>query len=394
MKLWRFSSLVALGALLLPSPARAQQWVYRGTLGQEVRLFDEPKNVGQVQSNVGFLADLEGSCTIGERWRLGGRVYARNDFKDTNRDAMRVDELWVQYATPRFDVRAGNQVFTWGAMEVFGITDILNSRDYLDHIVTPRKIGQPAVRARFLFGNSNLTAYYLPYFIPAAYPGQESPYSVGGTIFGRQDAGSRASNQYALRYSYSGNGFDIGVGAFSGLERDAVFEADLSRFRISNFNYRANRVSVDATKVVGALLLKAETVYRRPETSRVDNAVLWALGTEYTWNSIVGKSDLTAFFEIAGEQQKTKPSDFQFAQDNLFAGGTWELHDRLRQSIHAGWVKNYAKGSGYQAFLGDYTIRPWPHLRIDFEYQQLAHFSLRDPVSNNKNIRLMVGYEF
>ena len=387
--------VLALAALLLPAPASAQ-WncTYKGTLGQEVRLFDEPTNVGQVQSNLGVLADVEGSCTVGERWTLGGRVYGRNDFKESNRSAVRADELWVQYAAPHFDVRIGNQVFTWGSMEVFGITDILNSRDFLDHIVTPRKIGQPAVRARFLAGNGNLTAYYLPYFVPPAYPGQESPYSVGGTVFERNDATARYSGQYALRYFYGGNGFDIGVSAYSGLERDAIFEADLSRFEISNWNYRSSRVSVDATKVVGGLLLKGEAVYRKPETSRVDSAVIWAVGTEYTWTSIAGKSDLTAFFEIAGDRQKNKPSDFQFTQNNLFVGATWEPHDRLRQSINAGWVKNYAKGSGYWAFLGEYTIRPRPHLRIDFEYQQFSHFSSMDPVSNNKNMRLMVGYEF
>jgi hypothetical protein len=389
------SGVLALAALLLPAPAFAQwHWMYKGTLAHEVRLFDEPESSGQVRSNLGFLADVEGGCTVGERWRMSGRVYARNDFKDSHRGAVRADELWVQYAAPRFDVRVGNQVFTWGAMEVFGIADILNSRDFVDHIVTPRKIGQPAVRARFVAGNGNVTAYYLPYFVPAVYPGQESPYSVGGTIFERHDATARYSGQYALRYFYGGNGFDIGVSAFSGLERDAIFEADFSRNEISNWNYRSNRVSVDATKVVGGLLVKGEAVYRKPDTSRVDAALLWALGSEYTWASIAGKSDLTAFFEIAGDRQKNKPSDFQFTQNNLFVGATWELQDRLRQSIDAGWVKNYAKGSGYWAFLGEYTVRPWPHLRIDLEYQQLSHFSLRDPVSNNRNMRLMVGYEF
>jgi hypothetical protein len=393
MKLSTFSCFLALTALLLPATASAQ-WRYRGTFGQEVRLFDQPKDVGQVRSNVGFVADLEGNYTAGERWRMGGRVYARNDFKESNRDAVRVDELWVQYSAPRFDVRFGNQVFTWGAMEVFGITDILNTRDYQDHVVTPRKIGQPAVRARMLAGNGNLTAYYLPYFVPAAYPGQQSPYSVGGTIFERKDATAGYSGQYALRYFYGGNGLDIGVSAFSGLERDAIFEADLSRLQISSSNYRSNRVSVDATRVIGGLLVKGEAVYRRPEASGMSNALIWALGSEYTWNSILGKSDVTAVFEIAGEHQKNRPSDFQFAQNNLFAGVTWEPHDRLRQSIDAGWLKNYAKGSGYWAFLGEYTIRPWPHLRIDLEYQQLSHFSSTNPVSNNKNMRLMVGYEF
>jgi hypothetical protein len=393
MRFSTFGSVLGLGALLLPAPAFAQ-WTYKGTLGQEFRAFDTPKGVGQVRTNLGFLADLEAGYSAGEHWKLGAHVYARTDFKDAHRQAIRADELWLQYSAPRFDVRAGNQVFTWGAMEVFGITDILNSRDYQDHVVTPRKIGQPAVRVRFLAGNSNLSAYYLPYFIPAAYPGQKSPYSVGGTIFERKDATSRYSGQYALRYFYGGNGFDLGISAFTGLERDAIFEADLAQYRISNSNYRSQRLSVDATKVLGGLLLKAEAVYRKPETSRVDKGVIWAAGAEYTWSSILAKSDLTALFEIAGANQKNRPAGFQFSQNNLFAGLTWEFNDRWRQSIHAGWVKNYAKGSGYWAFLADYTIRPRPHLKINVEYQQLSHFSLSDPVSNNKNMRLMVGYEF
>ena len=56
----------------------------------------------------------------------------------------------------------------------------------------------------------------------------------------------------------------------------------------------------------------------------------------------------------------------------------WISGDTSAPTIPAGWVKNYAKGSGYWAFVGEYTIRPRPNLRIDLEYQQLSHFSLMD----------------
>jgi hypothetical protein len=377
------------------APAAAfGQWSYKGSFSQEYRAFDGATAPGQVESNLALLLDAQAGYDAGDRWKFSGRLFARKDFLEGDRDALRFDELWVQYATPQWDVRVGNQVHTWGAMETFGITDVLNSRDYQSNIVTPDKIGQPTLRARGLWGNSNLSMYYLPYFIPADYPGQASRYSVGGTVFRRDDAGPEFANQFAARYFYGGSGLDVGVIAFSGLERDALFDADLGTNLITSRSYRSRRVGFDVTKVLGGLLVKTEVVYRDARTPLVDDSLIWAVGFEYTWPSIFRYSDLTAFVEVAGTNQNIQANDFQFSQNNTFVGLTWEAKDRWRQTVDLGWVKNYAKGSGYWALLAEYSLHPMERVKVSLEYQELAGFSVRDPVSNSRSVSVTVGYEF
>jgi hypothetical protein len=313
---------------------------------------------------------------------------------EEDRDTFRLDELWAQYATPRWDLRVGNQIHTWGSMETLQVIDVLNPRDYESHILTPDKIGQPTVRARWLSGNSSLTGYYLPYFIPPAYPGQESPYSVGGTVFRRDDADPELENQFAVRYFYGGSGLDVGLSAFSGLERESRFEADLATGLVTSRSYRSKRAGVDVTKVLGALLLKTELVYRDADTPLVDDSFIWSVGTEYTWPSVLGHSDLTAYVEVAGGDQNVQADDLQLSQHNAFIGATWELKDRWRQAVEVGWVKNYAKGSGYWTLLAEYSVRPIERLKVSLEYLELADFSMRERVGNSRSVSLTLGFEF
>ncbi len=41
-------------------------------------------------------------------------------------------EGWAEYSSPSVDIRAGNQIFSWGAADQINPTDVLNPRDYYD----------------------------------------------------------------------------------------------------------------------------------------------------------------------------------------------------------------------------------------------------------------------
>ena len=91
----------------------------------------------------------------------------------------RFDDLYADFFSRWFELRAGYQVFSWKVVESYSQADILNQADREEDFFDPPKIGEPAVRARFILPSRTpnvLELYYLPRFTPSPLPGEESRY--------------------------------------------------------------------------------------------------------------------------------------------------------------------------------------------------------------------------
>jgi len=288
----------------------------------------------QRRDNTALRAQLEVAGKLSANWSGAVRAFVREDVRNDDRDARRLDEAWVQYATPKWDLRLGNQLVTWGSVESVSPLDVVNPRDYEEDIVEPAKVGLPMARARWRMQNSDLSLYWLPGFDASRYAGPRSYYAIGGGLPNDYPGYRWNAKQFALRYFKSAGNLDVGLSFLRGLERNARFELAPSGDRLTGSTFFSNRLGTDLTYVLDNLVLKAEAVYRTSHEPGNRRALLWALGGEYTWSGVWRKSDLTLFVEHLGASRNVR--DIELMQNDLFAAVRWSFNDAYKQRLQLG----------------------------------------------------------
>lgn len=91
----------------------------------------------------------------------------------SNPDYLEFKELYLCYASPRFDLRAGIQRFAWGRLDEYPPNDLLNPWDYSQFLRKPledRKIGVPSLSASVNTGDWTYDAVWIPVFVPYRLP--------------------------------------------------------------------------------------------------------------------------------------------------------------------------------------------------------------------------------
>lgn len=81
-------------------------------------------------------------------------------------------ETWVRFYEGPFSASLGKQIYTWGSILEFGVTDILNPQELpdLSQDAKDRKIGVWSAKATYDFGFGQLDAYAIPWALPHALP--------------------------------------------------------------------------------------------------------------------------------------------------------------------------------------------------------------------------------
>src|SRR5262245_10415642 len=224
--------------LMVCAEVPAADFEYRGSLQYEHYWYlTPPITPVQVDRNDAVSLQFAGAWTINDRVSVGVQPYLRRDFDEPERNTARMNELWVQYATPEWDVRVGPQLTTWGTLESINRVDIFNARDYEQDVLDPAKIGTPAARLRLRSENSDLSLWYIPYFIPSQFPKQYAYYSISGGL-PYSAAPSHAANQFAVRWFRAGGGFDVGLSYVAAIERTPLFAFDPAIGGIAATTYR------------------------------------------------------------------------------------------------------------------------------------------------------------
>jgi hypothetical protein len=327
-----------------------------------------PGNAGngqQIEEQFGAKLQWEGSARFSESWQVAARAFVRQDASRSNLDAARLDELWIEYSRPSWDVRLGNQLVTWGSVESLSPLDTVNPRDFAEDILEPTKIGVPALRVRGKFGGDDLSVYWLPYYQSAVLPDRNSRYSFSGGLPIVEPRDRWNPSQWAARYFHTGDGFDVGVSWVHALERTPAFELAPGADALVGTSIASDRYGVDLTWVLGEGVLKSELVYRNADQVGNERTWLYVLGGEYTWSGIWGLSDLTLFVEYLGSSNN--PVGRELLQNDGFAAVRWTLNDLRKQQLQAGIFVDMQR-TAQRVFRLEYSFSPTEALDIVLRY--------------------------
>lgn len=397
----RLRACIGIAASLACLGAAAGELSVRGNVALEAARYpayrgtapDPVENPQQERSNLAFKGQLDLAYTASDKVSYGLRAFGRRDAANDQRDTLRLDEAWAQYAAERWDLRVGNQVVTWGSVESVSPLDIVNPRDYEEDLVDPRKIGVPAARARWRFGSGDFSVFWLPYYKPSIVPGQKSYYSLGGGLR-QQDPDSRwDASQFAARWFHSGSGYDVGVSYVHGRERDPSFEFDPATTSLVGRAPKSRRLGIDVTKVFGDLIVKGELVHRHVDRPSGRNSLLYVLGVEYTLSPFWEHSELTFFAEYLGASRNVRRSEL-FGND-LFLAVRWTLNDRYRQRLQVGTMRDLDRGSAHVLRV-EYSGSPVDNVDVGVTWTDTRNFfpGPRHVESDDGAWQIFVRYNF
>ncbi len=347
----------ALGVTLLASatlarPARAWEASVAGSVSAEGRLFfAAPKYAGQSRdTGASLAAEPEASVRDDDSMhKLLARPFYRVDPIDEQRTHFDVREAYYRFARGSWEASAGAGIFSWGALESYRPTDVLNQIDFVEGATASAKLGQPFVEVGYVGATSSFKLYYLPFFRDRTFPGLRGRLRFPATI--DVDHASYESSlgawtpSGAARFATTLGDVDLGVAAFSGISRDPRFVVELTTGSVAPRYDLLQQGSVDAQWSSGGLSLKAEA-FVRFWSAKMRAFGGGGLGADYTFSHVGGRGDLSlaveAFFD-------TRPIDAPITlfRHDVFAGFRFALDDAASTEASGGAIVDFIDGTTF-----------------------------------------------
>jgi hypothetical protein len=323
------------------------------------------------------------------------RPFYRLDPNDEKRSHADLREASYRLSIGHFQAGVGAGIFTWGVLESYKPTDVMNQTDFVEATDGSAKLGQPYGSVGWVGDSAALRLYYLPYFRDRTFQGLRGrprfsvPIDTDDPIFANRNR--RWQPSAAARFTLNLGDFDLGAGLFTGLSREPRFVAELTTGQISPRYDLMHQGSVDAQWTIGALVLKAEGFAR-----------LWGgslrafggggAGADYTFFKMAGDADLSFAAELLFDTRPKDAAPTFFDHDGflgarlafndtssteLVAGAIVDVLDRStfgRAGISRRFGEHWRVSLDVNVFLGPHGKLESSFLKDDYGHARIAYF--------------------
>jgi hypothetical protein len=317
----------------------------------------------------------------------------------------KIHEAYLEYTMPRWDVKIGRQIYSWGKADGLRITDVLSPCDYSEHITRDFdeiRIPVDSVKYRYLFSKANLELVWIPIFTEAIYPtGEANPWYVGTaqgvTINPAEEVDDKLGNsELATRLSFHLNGIDF---SFS---TAYLWDDEPAYHKVGDHTYtpqyhRLKFVGVDLSKPVNDFVIKFESAYYQGKYFAAENSfgVLekdylyslvgldWYPGNAWTVSAQLADKHIFDYDDVIKEDESQIVITFNLAK-SLFRE-TFKVKNMVYYEPE--------KKDGFNRFSSDYAISDSLHFLtgIDYFFGDKGQFSSYD---RNDSFWIKLKYDF
>ncbi len=283
-----FTSLITLG---LCSSLQAQdegQWFNRGEISFQTRQFKNDHNKNTEDTGMLVFSRVEATYKEGP-YEHSFRVFARSDARDSDRDFMAFEDVYVSSRFGEDDswkVLAGYKLFNWTATEAIHPADVVNSRNYDSDLEYFEKLGELTLEVNKEFEWGDVSFFLWPRFENPKFPGSKSRLGFGTAIDRPQmiDGTDVKDNQWVAqggaRLRYLMDDGDLSFHVIHHVDRNqpltgttnttinpltgAVIPVDINKMRTSPTPYYFKKTQVGGTLqyALSNILIKFEGAYR------------------------------------------------------------------------------------------------------------------------------------
>jgi hypothetical protein len=343
----------ALLALLSLLPACATVNVEAaGFVAAEGRAFPSPpKYPGQETGNaVSLVAEPQLSLKgVKGQSSLVLRPFYRLDPADERRSHFDIREAKYRLSLEHFELQVGSGIVTWGVLESYRPTDVINQTDFVESVSGTAKLGQPFLELGWVGENTSFKVYALPWFRERTFPGLRGRLRFPALVDVEHPQFESPLRQWrpsgAARFTFNVGDFDVSASLFTGTSREPRFIVELSSGQVVPRYDLSHQVALDAQWTLGAVTFKAEGFAR-----------LWSndfklfggggVGVDYTFFKFAGEADLTLAAEFLFD---TRPPEapITFFQHDAFAGLRLAINDVSNTEVNAGAIIDVVDGTTF-----------------------------------------------
>jgi hypothetical protein len=301
-----------------------------------------PTYPGQLPGNaVSLVAEPEVAVKSEDaKHALTLRPFYRLDPVDERRSHADVRRADYRLSLEHLEAAAGVGSVTWGVLESYRPTDVVNQTDFVEAIDGSAKLGQPYAEVGWIGESASLRLYYLPYFRDRTFPGLRGRLRFPVTIDSAQPIYESRLGPWqpsgAARFALSKGDVDLGVGLFTGLSREARYVIELTSGRVSPRYDRMHQGSADLSWTVGPFVLKAEGFVRVwSDDLRVFGG--GGAGADYTLFKVIGDADVSLAAEFLFDTRPVSAAPTFFDHDG-FGGLRVAFNDTANTELLAGAI--------------------------------------------------------
>lgn len=306
--------------------------------------------------------------------------FARANQHDPERSHADIRELtWLKVGDGH-EWRLGIRKVFWGVTEAQHLVDIINQTDLVENIDTEDKLGQPMVNFALIRDWGTLNAFILPGFRERTFPGIEGRLRTSPRVDTDQasyeSARGRRHIDYALRWSKSLSGWDIGLSHFYGTSREPRLLPGLDGNGLPVLVSRYELIhqsGLDVQLTAGSWLWKLEAIHRRGQGPTYNAA---AGGIEYTFTGVFGTAmDLGVIAEyLYDDRGASAPSPFQ---DDVMTGLRLAFNDAQSSELLVGVIND--RRNAARTFNLEASRRFGSDYKLSLEVRGFAGAPLTDP---------------
>ncbi|BFM17478.1 hypothetical protein R50073_36610 [Maricurvus nonylphenolicus] len=256
-----------------------------GTVGLEKRHFNDQESF--LNQDDGGLS-LKFQAEIRHKWDDNQKVitfvpFYRKDQTDDDRTHGDIRQLDFIAVDDNWEYQLGIGRVFWGVAESSHLVDIINQTDAVENIDGEDKLGQPMVRASYLYGDGAVSLYVLPYFRERTFASAEGrlrPQLPVNTDDAQYESSKEKNHiDYALRLQHTIDEIDIGLSYFDGTSREPDLIPNLINHTLTPYYPQITQLGLDLQFTGEEWLWKLEAINREFKHDRFHAEVA---GFEYT----------------------------------------------------------------------------------------------------------------
>ncbi len=390
---------IALATLLSLTGCASPTFQTAGHVAADGRAFAfDPKYAGQAQgTSVSLVAEPEASIKTEDNTHTWtGRPFYRLDPVDVKRSHADVREASYKLALDHFEAKAGIGQVTWGVLESYRPTDVINQTDFVEQPNGSAKLGQPLAEVGFLGQTTSLRLYYLGFFRDRTFPGLRGrlrfPALIDTDHPQFESPYGRFQPSGAARFAATIGDFDVGLGLFSGLSREPRFIAELTTGQVAPRYDLLHQGSADMQWTLGPFVIKAEALVRMMTEDRIVS-VGGGAGAEYTFVKLVSDADLSFATELLWDTRPLNAPPTFFEHD-AFVGARFAFNDAASTEIQAGAIVDVFDGTTFGKL--DVSRRLGDHWRISVDGNVFfgQHGKLESALLRDDHLHGRIAYFF
>jgi len=383
--------------LLFLSSLVAGDLEYKGDIGIEGDYFSHDID-GKREASAALRSEFEIKKNL-RKAKLKLKAKAIYDFKDSERRYIDFSELYYKYDFEDSELLIGKNTLFWGALEVYNIVDVFNTKDLLDDPFDyDKKLGAWNLSWTKFFENSEFSMMLKFKEEDQKIQDKESVYNFLPFPYDN-DLKTQYDNRPSIFLRYAGFGDEMQI------DYAFIYEAgyDSQRYfsykegRLYQNAYWVNKLMAYATLVYEDTIYKAEAALAASDDVKVSDYLQSGLGLERTLYGIWDKKDLGLLVEYYrydrfNDTKLSVKELGQLFQNDLYFGGRLTFNDLASSEILAG--VDIDLESSEKIYFFKYETRLYESYKVQLHYQHLNADNEESYFDDLDHLKLAVSYYF